>query len=236
MTELSAKAHELTRAARCLDYPTVLDRERIERALRVRLGVSSFDQPSPAPTTSALRAVGITWPLASTVVGAALVITVSVLGAMYLFKGNIELASGTPASRLAPIASSPTVSDETAPKQPPPTTPAASSDAPAAGPRQRVPNPGPTSDRLAQEVALMTRATSNLRAHRALQALQVLDEYQRLFPSGLLNQERHAARAQALCELNRPTEARADIALLEPRSPAAARATQACHDGSARAQ
>ena len=83
-------------------------------------------------------------------------------------------------------------------------------------------------DGLAQEVALLTRATSDLRAGRAADALKALDEHQRKFPNGVLSVERRAARAQALCSLKRVSEGRAELTRLAPQSPAAARAKQVC--------
>jgi len=83
-------------------------------------------------------------------------------------------------------------------------------------------------DRLAQEVALLSRATSELRAGRAANALKSLDEHQRKFPNGVLGVERRAVRAQALCALKRVGEGRAELAHLAPQSPAAGRAKQLC--------
>jgi hypothetical protein len=84
------------------------------------------------------------------------------------------------------------------------------------------------SDRLSEEVTLLSRATSALRAGRASDALKTLNEHQSKFPKGLLSEERRAARAQALCALGRRPEAEREIAKLSPTSPQAARAKQAC--------
>jgi len=83
-------------------------------------------------------------------------------------------------------------------------------------------------DRLAQEVALLSRATSDLRAGRAGAALKSLEEHQRKFPNGMLAVERRAVRAQALCTLKRVSEGRAELSRLAPQSPAAGRAKQLC--------
>lgn len=88
-------------------------------------------------------------------------------------------------------------------------------------------------DRLAQEVALLSRATSDLRAGRAGAALKLLDEHQRKFPNGMLTVERRAVRAQALCSLKRVSEGRAELSQLAPQSPAAGRAKQLCDAASA---
>jgi hypothetical protein len=86
-------------------------------------------------------------------------------------------------------------------------------------------------DRLAQEVAILSRAGTELHSGRAAAALRALDEHQKKFPAGLLTQERTAARIQALCALGRMTEADAELARLarsSPESPHEARARQAC--------
>ncbi|MEO7033439.1 MAG: hypothetical protein ABI548_06175 [Polyangiaceae bacterium] len=95
----------------------------------------------------------------------------------------------------------------------------------SAGPRALTSRP---EDRLAQEVALLSRATSNLRAGRPSDALKALDEYQRKFPTGVLAVEQRAVRAQTLCTLKRVSEGRAEAAHLAPQSPAAARTNQIC--------
>jgi hypothetical protein len=87
-------------------------------------------------------------------------------------------------------------------------------------------------DRLAEEVALLSRATTALRAGRAAEALKTLDEHQSRFPRGALSEERRAAKAQALCSLGRMSEGRAELARLAPQSPAAARAKQVCDSSS----
>ena len=104
-------------------------------------------------------------------------------------------------------------------------------DAPAAVRRASVSAPH-GQDRLAQEVALLSRATAALRVGHAAQALKALDEHQRKFPSGALREDRRAAKAQALCLLGQVASGRAELKLLPPQSPAAARAGQVCDAGS----
>jgi hypothetical protein len=77
-------------------------------------------------------------------------------------------------------------------------------------------------------VVLLSRATTALRAGRAVEALKALDEHQSRFPRGALGEERRAAKAQALCSLGRMSEGRAELARLAPESPALARAKQVC--------
>jgi hypothetical protein len=86
-------------------------------------------------------------------------------------------------------------------------------------------------DALTLEVALLSRAISSLSAGRPGDALKTLNEHQRQFPHGILDQERRAAKAQALCSLGRVAEGRSELARLTPRSPAADRARQVCDAG-----
>jgi len=89
----------------------------------------------------------------------------------------------------------------------------------------------PPRDRLAQEVAILSRAAGYLEAGRPSDALRAIDEHQRKFPNGVLKEERYAARVQALCALGRRDEAAAELAHLSrlaPDSPQVARARQSC--------
>jgi len=83
-------------------------------------------------------------------------------------------------------------------------------------------------DRLAAEVAILSRATRDLRSGRPAEALKALDEYRRKFPKGLLSEEQRAARAQVLCALGRFDEANEKLAGLAPQSPLAVQAKQFC--------
>ena len=83
-------------------------------------------------------------------------------------------------------------------------------------------------DRLAQEVALLSRAQAALRSGKPAVALEALNEHERKFGNGLLAEERMAARAQALCALGRNAEADAQLAQLSPNSLHGQSARQAC--------
>jgi hypothetical protein len=86
-------------------------------------------------------------------------------------------------------------------------------------------------DRLAEEVSILSQAAKDLRAGNAAKALSALNEHQKKFPSGLLTQERRAARAEALCSLGRFGEADAELSTLvrtAPQSPLTVRAQQRC--------
>jgi hypothetical protein len=86
----------------------------------------------------------------------------------------------------------------------------------------------PRRDRLALEVALLSRATSALSSGRFADALNALNQHQREFPNGLLSEERRAAKAQALCSLGRVAEGRSQLSHLASHSPVASRAKQVC--------
>jgi hypothetical protein len=138
-------------------------------------------------------------------------------------KAPSPVSAATEAPLPAPTVAAQTAAPVEAPAQPSPepalpAKPQVEPQAPAQHPQ----------DRLAQEVALLSRATSDLRAGRAGAALKSLDEHQRKFPTGMLTVERRAVRAQALCTLKRVSEGRAEISLLAPQSPAAGRAKQLC--------
>jgi hypothetical protein len=91
--------------------------------------------------------------------------------------------------------------------------------------------PSHASDNLAQEVAILSHASAELHAGRPASALVALDEHQKLFPTGVLAEERIAARVQVYCALGRINEAKqelAQLAQLSPNSPHEARARKAC--------
>lgn len=236
MVALGPKARALVDAGRSALRPTEGDRDRIETALRARLGPAALPpQGSVAPPpVAATAAAG--WKVA-----AAAVLGAGVVGvALYLASGRGTTASVPPASVAAPpVASIATTPPARAPAAPvaeraarPDTAPipvvappvVASSEGLAAPPRSR--------DRLAEEVALLSRATGALRAGHAAEALKALDEHQSRFPGGALTEERRAAKAQALCSLGRVSEGQAELSHLAPQSPAAARARKACDSGS----
>jgi len=221
MSELGPRARELVHSGRGrLNRPTVADRARVQIALQAKLGAAVL----PAEVSSPAPVARPRWPfISSAVVGAALI-----GGGLLLVPRHEQRGTNAPSARslVVPVAASsaavPVATAGDTPSPTPATPPAMISAEPPA------PSVRPAQDRLAQEVALLARATSDLHAGRAANALKVLDEYQRQFPKGLLTEERRAARAQALCALGRQSEAQAELARLAPQSPAAARAKQVC--------
>jgi type IV secretory pathway VirB10-like protein len=223
MSTLSPKGRDLVRAGRRAFQPTDADRDRLLGALRAQLGDSAL--PPDVGSVATAAAVGRSiWPLVS-----AVVVGIGIIGGALFF----ALRSGAerdnpPVTNVAQTSATTQVSDPVAPPSAQlPTSPAATP--PATDP----PTPTATAthrpqDRLAAEVAILSRATRDLRAGHPAEALKALDEYRRKFPKGLLSEEQRAARAQALCALGRFDEANEKLAGLAPQSPLAVQAKQFC--------
>ena len=209
MTDLTPKARALIDASRKALRATQDDRARIDAALRAKLGAGAL------PLESSTR-----WPIAGGVA-----VGVCVLGAVAYLALPPSGSVPEPRRAQAPVASNP---------QPMPSAARSEADVVAPTPAVTVPaksaaTPTPlVRDRLGQEVALLSRATSELRAGNAAAALRVLDVHRRKFPNGKLAEENHVARAQALCLLGRVSEGRAELLGLAAGSPALARAEEFC--------
>ena len=224
MSDLTPEADKLVRAGRAALRPSDADRARVFQALSPKLdGSAGAEMSAPSRAPAAAKA--------TVVKAGALLVGLGVAGAGLFFMLRPEpppttrtlavaRASSEPASR--PALASP--ADET-----PKSAGTATLQAPAAEKRATV-TPR-SADSLAQEVAILSRAGAELHAGRPQAALTALDEHQRKFPSGVLTQERTAARVQALCALGRTNEAQAELARLartSPNSPHEARARKAC--------
>jgi hypothetical protein len=223
MLELSSEARSLVSDGRGALRPTARDRARVASRLTTRLGAAALltAQPGFAATKAPLISKLSSVVAALGLVGA---------GATYSFLSTPEVALRAPApvraAALAPVAPAPEAPLDTVPApseaQPPPVK---------SEPGPPVSRKSVVTDGLGEEVALLSRATSQLRGGDAAGALAVLEQHQRQFPAGRLWQERLAARAQALCSLGRNGEAEAELSRLErraPRSPHVARARRAC--------
>ncbi|MEI9948844.1 MAG: hypothetical protein WDO74_07625 [Pseudomonadota bacterium] len=231
MSDLSSDGKALVQAGRQADRPNEADRERVLLALRARLGDAAVLATGLAHTPPATGGVGsarstfVKWGWVGP--------TVLVAGALW-FVPRVWRDSG----RAAPAPSASVVSVRSA-------VPATVSSAPELAPSPSAAIAGTGSSRavetqkvlprsrdgLAEEVALLSRAETELHAGRPAKALLALGEHQRKFPRGVLAEERTAARIQALCALGRNDEANAQLTQLlhiSPKSAHEERARQAC--------
>ena len=227
MSTLSPKGRALVQAGRRAFRPTDEDRVRLLDALRTQLGDSALPADI-SPVASAASAGRALWPIIS-----AVVVGVGLVGGALFFARHRGAEPNLPqAPAFVPVVAAPQVIEPVV--VPPVEQPAAILSDPASLPLPAANSHRPQ-DRLAAEVAILSRATRDLHAGRAAEALKALDEYRRKFPKGLLGEEQRAASAQALCALGRFDEANARLAGLPPESPLAARAKQFC-DASLRAR
>lgn len=226
MKPLSPEGQELVKLGRNAHAPTDADKQRIHEALQQRLaGVPHPEQPEPPSTT---LPSSLPWPLISAVaVGA------SVLAGAWYWASGPKAGFETPPLVSVPAAAPKAPRAAPASKGPPDTatapspTPVVSEQTPTS-PQAKLHEQTRPKNRLAEEVVLLSRATSALHAGRAEDALRALAEHQQQFPQGLLSVERRAARAQALCQLGRKAEAERELRGLSPSSPQAARARKLC--------
>lgn len=222
MAELSNEARALVGDGRGIFRPSAADRVRVAGLLAARLGEAALLAPTEA---LAAPTHAITWQkLASLALGIGLVTA----GAAYWM-------SQTPPEAPLAAARTPTVvAVSDAPVAPALELPKAAEVEP---PRADVPPPNAAlapqkkAESLTEELSILSKAASELRAGHPNVALRLLEEHRRKFPSGRLVEERRAARVQALCALGNRAEAEAELARLvrtSPRSPHVARAQRAC--------
>jgi hypothetical protein len=219
MSELSPRGQALLHASRAALRPDVTDRERILVGLRERLGTAAL--AGTGKVAAATQTSHALWAL-----GAAALLGVG--GAV----GVALTSDADRATRAAPpvlVSVAPSAALLTPPASfaLPAVVPAPASSAGATTGSIS----GKRADRLAEEVAILSQAAKDLRAGRAAEALGALNEHHRKFPSGLLTQERRAARAEALCSLGRFGEAQAELSILSrstAESPLLVRARERC--------
>jgi hypothetical protein len=222
MAPLDPEADAIVQAGRRALRATDSDRDRIEAALRARLGLNAL--PLAAVAKPAARSLawrfGPAAAISACLVGGALFFTLRSHPRAVPVRTEVKLQQ-PPAAGIAAPAVAPKQSGA-ADAEPAVSSAALAPAAPSSSSPSREPDP------LAQEVALLLRATSALSAGRAGEALKALNEHQRRFPNGILTEERRAAKAQAFCSLGRVAEGRAELAHLAPKTPAASRAKQVC--------
>ncbi|RYZ05382.1 MAG: hypothetical protein EOO73_20380 [Myxococcales bacterium] len=223
MSELSSEARALVSDGRSALRPTSEDRVRMASRLVTQLGAAAL--LATRPSYAAPKA-----PFASKL--SSFVAALGLIGASatYSLTRPTESAAGTPGVaqagqvQVAPPtpASAPCVDPEAAAVHQP---------IPAETPVPRARKESRVDGALAEEVALLSRATSRLRGGDAAGALELLEQHRRQFGGGALLEERLSARVQALCSLGRRSEAESDLVRLAasaPRSPHVTRAQRAC--------
>jgi hypothetical protein len=217
--------------------PTAADQQRIAEALSARIAAGAGGLSiAPAAFVAKAHWLGLSWPVLSTVVVGLAAGGLFLAGALQ--SETTEVPAVPVAARAAvpsPVAGGPAAGADVAPSvtargaaaaetqavTPAPATRVASDDIPVSVRRQ-------SSDRLAEEVEILSRAQTELHAGQFASSLRLLEEHARKFPRGTLAQERRAARIQALCGMGRMSEADTELARLSPGSVHEGRARQAC--------
>lgn len=232
MSELSPELEELVWACKSANLPTEADSTRVLAALRVRLGDAAVlgAEASQAAATSASSGLLFGKVPAMSLAGLAL------LGGIWLFAArNHRDESPSRDSAASVVTTSSSVQIVSASSAAPPSTATRvdtdrteASTAPERVESRPAAPAAHNRDRLAEEVALLSRAEMALRSGKPAVALDVLNEHERRFGNGLLVEERIAARVQALCALGRKAEADAQLARLSPKSLHGAQPGQAC--------
>jgi hypothetical protein len=219
MSGVSPQLKELVLAYKSARRPSEAETARVLEGLRARLGDGAITGAEStqlaAKSTGLLTGKGLVVGLAS----------FAVVGGIWFFASpNPRAASSvpnTPASAAttesaAVAVSQPEAMPPSAPTPPAPETSGVAADVPSPTPRSAPSHH--VRDRLAEEVALLSRAQAAIRNGKPTVALDVLNEHERKFGNGLLSEERIAARVRALCALGRTSEADAQLARLSPKS------------------
>jgi hypothetical protein len=236
MSDLSPQLKELVLATKSVARPSQADAARIFQALRARLGDATVlsNAPSQPATASGTSGVALGEVAAISMAGLAL------LGGLLFLASRkrpvVPSESQTVPSAESAISAKPVEASNASASalvSPQEMTPAPSASKPdrtdsrASGTRY-------ARDSLSEEVAILSRAATELHNGSPESALKLLNEHERKFKNGILAEERIAARVQALCALGRTAEADAQFARLSPKSLQGERARQACGSRSAK--
>lgn len=233
MSDLSPDLEKLIAAGRSSSRPTSTDFDRVMVALQGRLGAAAVGSQLVSSTASGSVLGSLSGKF----------VAIAMAGLALVVGGVAFISSVTPAaeqSSLLAISSVPGQAPE----------PAIAPSASIAHIEAPVPTPipsgliasqvksGPSSvgsrepsrahDSLSEEVAILTRAETELHSGRTENALKLLNEHERRFPNGILAEERTAARIQGLCALGRVAEANTQLARLRPGSLHGETSRQAC--------
>jgi hypothetical protein len=231
MSDLSPELKALVMAGKSAARPSDADSARILVALRERLGdvaVLGAEAGGVAAGSSSGFLFGK--------VGAIGIAGLAVIGGIWFFAARDHRVVSSGPQAVPSVAA--TISAETAlvPSAAAPSAPVSpqTDEATTAGPSKvdrsdaRALASHRTRDNLSEEVAILSRAETELHGGKPEVALRLLNEHERKFGNGLLAEERIAARVQALCALGRTTEADAQLARLSPKSLHGEQTRQAC--------
>lgn len=237
MKELSREASQLVFAGREAFHPTEADRARVLAAVT---GAATLTAGGVAIASSAnLSLAGLRGLFRVANWGRLLAVTVPVaVGGTYWWQNRAPspatAIAASPVNRPAPAVAPPK-------REEPPVQAAEqekvieqTSEPIAAASPERVGSPAADSkpgNQMGQEVALLSKAQTELSSGRPQGALEALAEHALRFPRGALTEERMATRVRTLCALGRKQEAQAELKRMERvnRSSAyLARAREAC--------
>jgi hypothetical protein len=231
MSELSPQLKELVLAAKHASRPTEADSTRIFEALLARLGDAAVMGADTAPISAWS---GVLYGKVSAIGLAGL----ALVGGLWFFAARHHRAALSESNAAPSAAATSSASTVLAPSAIPSSALTslaleASGVAAVANATSDRAEAHPTAshqakDRLAEEVALLSRAETALHSGKPALALEILNQHERKFGDGLLTEERIAARVQALCALGRKAEAEAQLAQLSPNSLHGEQSRRAC--------
>jgi hypothetical protein len=176
-------------------------------------GAAAADASTKTVTTGAGVKTGLASMKIAAIVAGVTALAAAVALASYVFSPTTHDRSGPGAAAPPPAVEAPEIA-------PPPPSPAAVEPPPADGPPPAGAPPARTAPgahrsvrsparRLGDETMLIKDARQALRAGDAARALRLLEESRRLFPSGVLQQERERLAIEALVKAGRAAEASA---------------------------
>jgi hypothetical protein len=247
MTDLSPDARNILEAGRDGDGAGDMERARVRRALFAKiaaggvvLGTSSVAAGSGAVGGGASGAAAsgaagsaplgtfaaIATPLAKILIPLAVIVGGGVGGAV-AWRAQRTMAPTTVIMLPAPVA--PAFAPVIEPTPAPTARPVVAHHAHVAAPTH-VETAPMTTNRLAEETALLAAANGQLRGGDARRALSLLDDYDRRYPAGVLREEVLATRVIARCQLGDNSARRGADAFLarHPASPLATRVRSSC--------
>ena len=244
MSELGPDARRVLDLARDADEPDATDEKRIRASLVQRLGLAGA--LAAAGLTTTRPASGAEWVAIAGKAVIGVSVGTALIGGWYLAQQG-----RTPESIPEPavvVATAPQSSASTVVQPEKRTAPPRQSEAPGpplampsvsarpsvkavARPRASTVEQSSSPDLLREETASLQKVQAALRSGNPSRALTLIEEQDSRYQSGLLAQERAAARVLGLCELGRKSEARRSARQFEarwPRSPLLARVRGAC--------